>query len=442
MKIKSKKKSEKCLEKKILAGDFHISTNKWKKCSNNSLYFQCCAGMQCSAFSVSHMVTWKMRRQWEGESLLQLGAAAGGGTVWMQFWNGCRNCSSEWMHCSLTAPRRSSAHSLERKSLLPAAHSKFLRALLKWNNEGCPEQTWRGGAFFFPEKRGIMGRFLHRGRHPGAHPVSWAPAPPAGSSLSPGSPLQLLLPYFRGRSSRTRHLQQGPSPDLPIPLSRDCSRPGSVPPLWWAQLLPGLSLLLGACSWGRAGLPTWGCSSPARVCSGEGIKALYSCSSTTMQPPEGNGLGGGFFSACQAPRWGSRGGIAVGAAVCALHWVVATPESHPALGSISLDISACYSQPYSSNHRITAWFVLEQTWKIIPAPATGRDTFHKTRLLRACPWTLPGILRSQNTTQPWAGIHPQNGLKWNAAIKQCPLAKATVSLHDLKHQNANLQYSK
>lgn len=52
MKIKSKKKSEKCLEKTILAGDFRISANKWNKCLNNSLYFQCYVGMQCCAFSV------------------------------------------------------------------------------------------------------------------------------------------------------------------------------------------------------------------------------------------------------------------------------------------------------------------------------------------------------------------------------------------------------
>lgn len=393
-------------------------------------------------FRVSHMVTWKMRRQWEGESLLQLGAAAGGGTVWMQFWNGCRNCSSEWMHCSLTAPRRSSAHSLERKSLLPAAHSKFLRALLKWNNEGCPEQTWRGGTFFFSGEKGDNGQIPAQGETPRGTPRVLSSCPSSRFFFVTRVTSAAAPAVFYGKEQQNSPPSARSQPRSPNPIEQELFS-SWISPSSLMGTAPARAVAAPWCLFlGQSWFANMGMFQPC-----PGLLWWRDKSPLFLQQHNNAAtwrkwVWGGFFSACQAPRWGSRGGIAVGAAVCALHWVVATPESRPALGSISLDISACYSQPYSYNHRITAWFVLEQTWKIIPAPATGRDTFHKTRLLRACPWTLPGILRSQNTTQPWAGIHPQNGLKWNAAIKQCPLAKATVSLQDLKHQNANLQYSK
>lgn len=122
----------------------------------------------------------------------------------------------------------------------------------------CPEQTWREGTFLFQRKGGWwadQAQFLCSGRHTHRAHVCWAPVPPSGSFVSLRSPLELFLPHFMGRSSRTCHLQQVPSLVLHLVLEQSLLNDGP------SSCLECL-LLLGGCSWGQSWFAKMGMLQP------------------------------------------------------------------------------------------------------------------------------------------------------------------------------------
>lgn len=129
----------------------------------------------------------------------------------------------------------------------------------------------KGRHFPVPEKRGIMGRS-------GRIPPQWERHPQGTRVLSSCPSIRSFcvtqvtsgaVPVtFCGKE------QQNSSPSAGSQPWNNPSLMMGTAPAW------GVCCSLVAVPGGRAGFQRWGCSSPAWVCTDEGIKALYSCSNT------------------------------------------------------------------------------------------------------------------------------------------------------------------